>query len=286
MTKTAVDQVKKENKLRRTGSECGNGDEFVQRHQRGHEIVDKGGITAHIAHKSEIVEWHKDAVGADKSNPEVEHTESFVHHSPGHFGKPEIGSGKNGKDGGNSHNHVEMTDDEIGRVQIDVNGGLRKKESAYTATDKHGDEPKSKEGGGIDLDVRAIQTSQPDERDDSGGDGDGECREREKQRRKGIHAADEHVMSPNHPTEKTYGHHRVDDDFRAQQRLTQTVREHVRDNPDRRQNGDVHFRGPEEPEQVLPQKRRPAGVILQSVAHDQPGRDEETRSGHTIEEQK
>src|ERR1700675_3658890 len=142
--KTAVDQVEKKNKLRRTGSKCSNGDEFVQRHQRGHEIVHKGGITAHVAHQSQIVEGHKDAVGADEGNPEVEHAESFVHHSPGHFRKPEIGSGEDGKDCSDSHDHVEMTDDEIGGVQIDVNRGLRKKESAYTAADKHGDESKSK----------------------------------------------------------------------------------------------------------------------------------------------
>src|SRR5580698_11659766 len=102
----------------------------------------------------------------------MQHAEFFVHHSPSHFGEPKISSGENGKDSSHSHNHVEMTDDEIRSVQVDVDRRLCKKESAHAAGDKHRDESKSKKGCGIDLYVRPVQAAQPDQCDDRGGYGD------------------------------------------------------------------------------------------------------------------
>ena len=93
-------------------------------------------------------------------------------------------------------------------------------------------------------------------------------------------------MSPYHPAQKSDGHHRVDDYFCAQERLTQAIGEHVRDDPYCRQNRDVHFRVTKEPEQVLPQEGRTTSVILQTIAHHKPRRDEEARAGHPIEQQK
>ena len=51
------------------------------------------------------------------------------------------------------------------------------------------------------------------------------------------------------------------------------------------QNRDVNLRMSEEPEQVLPEQRRSAGVRLQMVADDQAGRDEKAGARHAIEDQ-
>ena len=74
-----------------------------------------------------------------------------------------------------------MPDHEIRGVQVDINRGLREKESAHAAADKHGNETESEEGCRGDLYVRAVQAPQPDERNDRGGNSDGQSRERKKQ---------------------------------------------------------------------------------------------------------
>ena len=61
------------------------------------------------------------------------------------------------------------------------------------------------------------------------------------------------------------------------------VIEHVRNDAHGRQNRDVNLRVAKKPEQVLPEKRRSARVILQAVADNKPGRNEETRSGNAIQ---
>src|SRR5438132_1346562 len=79
----------------------------------------------------------------------------------------------------------------------------------------------------------------------------------------------EDVASPNHVAEEPDGDHRVDDDFRAEQRLAHAGDQHMRDDSHGGKNGYVHFRMAEKPEEVLPKQRRTASMILEAVADDE-----------------
>ena len=65
-------------------------------------------------------------------------------------------------------------------------------------------------------------------------------------------------MSPDHVAEESDPHHAIDDGLMAEQWPPVAVDQNVRDDSGRRQDGDVNFRVPEEPEQVLPEKWRSA----------------------------
>ena len=68
----------------------------------------------------------------------------LAHHPPGHLGKPEISSGEDSNNGRHAHHHVEVTHHKVSRVQVDVDRGLREKESAHPAADEHRDESQCK----------------------------------------------------------------------------------------------------------------------------------------------
>ena len=108
-------------------------------------IIDKGLITAHIACHTQVVEWHEDAIRAHEAKPEMYFAQSLVHHSPGHLGEPEVGSGEDPENCRHRHHHVEVSHHEIGRVQHDVDRGLRQKKAADAAADEHGNEAQSEQ---------------------------------------------------------------------------------------------------------------------------------------------
>ena len=72
-------------------------------------------------------------------------TERLVHHAADHLRHPEIRSGEDPEDGGDGHDEVEVSDDEVGGVQIGVNRWLRQEETADAAADEHGDETEAEE---------------------------------------------------------------------------------------------------------------------------------------------
>ena len=101
----------------------------------------------------------------------------------------------------------------------------------------------------------------------------------------GIHAADEHVMSPNDQAQRDDRDPAAGHDLVAEDRLADECREDLRGNSHRRNDDDVHLGMTEEPEQVLPQQRMASGVGDQLVAHHQARRHEETRSGNPVGQQ-
>src|SRR6266498_428541 len=76
-----------------------------------------------------------------------------------------------------------------------------------------------------------------------------------------------------------------DEHARTQQRLAREYRQDLRDDPESRQNRDVHLRVPEEPEQMLPQQRGPARMRLQAIADHEAGGNEEARARDPVEDQ-
>src|ERR1700687_3601625 len=121
---TAIYQIEDEDELRCARAECRDGDELVQRQQRSSIIIYERRITPHVAHQSEVMERHENAIGANEGEPEMKLAQGFVHHPAGHLAEPEVRAGKDAENRRHAHHHVEMADHEIRGVQHDVDRGL------------------------------------------------------------------------------------------------------------------------------------------------------------------
>src|SRR6266436_6400947 len=142
----AVDQVVDKNKLGRAGDEGSDGYPFVDGDQRLQEVIRERRVAADVTGHSQVMEWHKDAVRAHETEPEVEPPQRFVHHSPGHLGEPEVSCREDAKHGRNPHHHVEMADHEVSRMEHDIDRGLSQEESAHAAADEHRNKAQCKQG--------------------------------------------------------------------------------------------------------------------------------------------
>src|SRR5271154_4230404 len=87
--------------------------------------------------------------------------------------------------------------------------------------------------------------------DRHGHDGEGKSRIR-------THAAHEHMMSPHHEAEQTNRQHGVHHSLVSKNRFARKRRKYLRSHAHPRQNRDVNFGMPEEPEKMLPEERRAA----------------------------
>ncbi len=261
----AVHEIEDKDQLRRTRKQRRDGDEPVHRHQRNEEIICERRVTADIPCQPQIVKRHEDGIGPDQRQEEMPFAQCFVHHASRHLGEPEIRSGKYTHDGGYAHHHVEMPDNEIGGVEIDVDRRLREKESADSSAHEHRNESNAEQGRAIDSQIRSVQTAQPDQRHDRGRNRDHQRWEGKDQRGERIHAAEKHVMSPDHVAEEPDPHHAVDNAPLAQHRLAHVADQDVADDTDRRQDRDVYLRMSEEPEQVLPQT---VAILPDGLAND------------------
>src|SRR5580700_4634727 len=105
--------------------------------QRLQVIIRERRIAADIPDHSQVMERHKDAIGAYEAEPEVKLAQSFVHHSSGHLGEPEVSSGEDAEHGGDAHHHVEMAYYEVSAMEHDIERGLSEEEAAYAAADEH-----------------------------------------------------------------------------------------------------------------------------------------------------
>src|SRR5271155_2349331 len=137
--KSAMDQVVQKYELSQSGQNRSHRDEPVQGDQRLGIVVDESLVAADASCNSQIGKRHKDAIGTDKGEPEVNLAQSFAHHATKHLGKPEISSSENTKDGCYPHHQMKVSDYEVGGVQHNVDRRLRQEETAYPATDKHRD---------------------------------------------------------------------------------------------------------------------------------------------------
>src|ERR1700757_1139192 len=96
---------------------------------------------------AEVVHGHENRVGADKTKPEVQASQSFAHHASEHFWKPVIGCGENAEDRRDTHDQVKVTRYEIGVVQLDVEHGLRQEGPADSAGNEQGNKSDGKQHG-------------------------------------------------------------------------------------------------------------------------------------------
>src|SRR6267154_1382400 len=91
---------------------------------------------------------------------------------------------------------------------------------------------------------------------------------------------------PNHRNDgRGNGDHTAVNHFDAKQRLAHCGHQDVRNDTYGRNDGDVNLGMSEEPEKMLPQQRRAAGMRLQMVADHQTGRNEKASARNAIKNQ-
>ena len=66
------------------------------------------------ADQAHNVHRHEDAVHANERDPEVQLTESFIHHAAKHLREPEIGGCKHAEDRSNTHHEMKVSQHDIG----------------------------------------------------------------------------------------------------------------------------------------------------------------------------
>ena len=252
-----------------------------QERPRGHFRV-----AARVAGQSQVMHGHEDGVHADEGEPEVDLADAFIQEAPEHFGEPEIESGKHAEDRGNAHDQVEMGHHEVCVMQIQVQRRLRQEQAGEAAAHEQGHKSESEQHRAGELDFAAPDGSQPVEGFDGRGNADGHRQQRESERRVRAHAADEHVVAPHAEAEEADGANRSDHGAVAEHRLAREGREQVRRHAHAGQDGNVHLRMAEEPEQVLPQQRRAALVPGDHLVGDhQAAGNEKAGAGDAVQQQ-
>ena len=207
----AMNQVVEKNQLCRSRNESSNRDPAVHRNQRLQEIIRKRRVAADISGHSQVMEGHKDAIRAYEAEPEMKLPQSFVHHSSGHLGEPEVGCRKDAEHGSDTHHHVEVADHEVSGMEHDVDRGLSQEEAAHAAADEHRNEAQRKQRCRVDTKLGTIQTEDPDQHNDGGWNGYDQGGEGKGQRGKRVHSADKHVMAVDHVAEDGKGSHAIDE---------------------------------------------------------------------------
>ena len=109
-----------------------------------------------------------------------------------------------------------------------------------------------------ELDRATPQRRHPVEDLHARGDRDQEAREHEEGQHHGAHRRGEHVVRPHEHAEERDARRGRRDRLVAEDRLAGEHRQHLGEDPERRQHEDVDLGVAEEPEQVLPQQRRAA----------------------------
>src|SRR6185295_19894842 len=130
----APEQVEQEHELDADGEESGVRHEFLKRNQVV-EICEfrQLGVTAGVSRQAQIMHGHKDRIGSNECDPEMDATHTLAHHSSEHLREPVVGSGENPEDRSHTHDEMEVSNDEIRVVQRNVEDRLSQERSAQTA---------------------------------------------------------------------------------------------------------------------------------------------------------
>ena len=92
----------------------------MHRDQRYQIVVNERGVAAHVSGQSQIMHRHKNAINADKRQPEMPLAERVVHHAAEHFREPEISGCKHPEDRRHRHHKVKVSHHKVRRVEIHI----------------------------------------------------------------------------------------------------------------------------------------------------------------------
>src|SRR5260370_12850135 len=168
---------------------------------------------------------------------------------------------------------MEMAGDEI--VADGSSGGeivAREENSGESAGEKKRNETEREEHGGVELDARVPECAEPTDEQDRSGQSEGRSQQRKDQRRKRIHAAGKHVLSPDAEAEESNAAKRQNHEAFLPNRLAGKRGNQMRDESERRKHGDIDFGLREKPEEAPPKNRNgvrddACGLIGDEIHH-------------------
>ena len=142
-----------------------------------------------------------------------------------------------------AHHHVvEVGDDEVGVVQVDVDG-QRPEEQAGQAADREQQQERQRvQHRGLEPDVALVERGHPVEDLDRGGDADRERQRREHHVREAALAGHEHVVAPHEERQQCERDTRVRNEPVAEHRLARERGDQLADHTHRRDDHDVDGR--------------------------------------------
>lgn len=136
-------------------------------------------------------------VGRDECEPEVQVAQALVHHAAVHFGEPMVNPGEHSEDRRKTHYNVEVGHNEVGIVHVDVQCGVTQDDTRQTTGHKGAHQADGEQHGGSELDISFPEGGDVVEGLYRRWDGNQQGREGEDRAQEGVHARDEHVVSPN-----------------------------------------------------------------------------------------
>lgn len=211
----APDGVEQEGK----GGDCQDiGADRADQVQRGELGIVLGDAAIH-PFQAQLVHRQEAEIEADERQGEVNSAQGFVHHASGHFGEPVVDSSVDAEDATAKQDVVQVRHDEVGVVNVDVEGDGGNHHATDPTNHEHGDEADRKQHGAVEAQFAAPDRCHPAKHFDPGRYGDDHGVDHEEHPQPGGCAAGEHVVRPDDQTEETDGKTGVGDRLVAKNRL-------------------------------------------------------------------
>src|SRR5260370_37325233 len=125
---------------------------------------------------------------------------------------------------------------------------VRQENPRESAGKKKRNEAEREKHGGVEMDARVPKCAEPAGKQNQGGQTERRSQKRKDERRKGIHAATEHVLAPNAKTEDAHATQRQNNDAFLPDRLAGKRGNDVRDRAEAGEHGGAAFGLRERPE--------------------------------------
>ena len=187
-------------------------------------------------------------VKPDEMEDEVNLAPGFVKHPPGHFGVPVVDSSIDSGDATTKQDVVEVGDDEIGIVNVDIEGHRSQHHATESTDEKQGDKTDGKQHGRIEAYFAPPNRRHPAKDLNSRRNGDRHGGNHKEHPQPAGSPAGEHMVRPDDQSQKRNGQTRIGDRRIAENRLAGVDGQNVGNHAEHRQNHDVHRRVGIEPE--------------------------------------
>src|SRR4029077_11255627 len=176
---------------------------------------------------------------------------SFRIEAASDFGPPEVNAADVTHDRAADHDVVEVSDDEVGIVNVNVQAKAGEEKPREAADHEETDEAKGVKHGRVPGDGTFIEGGGPIKDLDRRRNGHQVAEEGKGERGVGGFAGDEHVVRPDQETDDRDGDARAGDEGIAEDGFARESRNDLADHAHGRKNHDVHGRMRIEPEEVL-----------------------------------
>ena len=230
-------------------------DQVVER-----QVADVGVLvdaTGHPVEADHVLDQEGDQE-ADEHQPEAQPAEALAEHPPGDLREPVVDRREDREHRAAHQHEVDVRDHEVGFVDLPVDRKDRQEDARDPADQEQGDEAHAEQQRRLEFDRPAPQRGDPVEHLHARRHRDQERAEHHEHEDRLGYRRGEHVVRPREEAEERDRDGRGGDRLVAEDRLAREHRQDLRDEPEAGQHHDVDLGVPEEPEQVLPQKRRAA----------------------------